>query len=67
MIVSLAVMTAIQTFPKWNVTSEIWARTIGTEIFWPWYTLIGLVVTLTAAGLVNLLVPEGLKRVTNRG
>jgi SSS family solute:Na+ symporter len=66
MIVSLAVMTAIQTFPKWHVTNEIWARTIGTEIFWPWYTLIGLLVTLTAAALINRLVPKGPDRVTNQ-
>jgi SSS family transporter len=67
MLVSLAVMTAIQTFPKWHVTSEIWARTIGTEIFWPWYTLIGLVVTLTAAALINRFLPKGPDRVTNQG
>jgi SSS family solute:Na+ symporter len=66
MFVSLAVMTAIQTFPKWHVTKEIWTRTIGTEIFWPWYTLIGLVVTLSTAAVINLLVAKDPDRVTNR-
>src|SRR2546421_9617829 len=35
MLVSLVVMTAIQTLPKFG---------IGMEIFWPWYTLIGVLV-----------------------
>jgi SSS family solute:Na+ symporter len=57
MMVSLAVMTAIQVFPAWSVTREFWTRTIGTEIFWPWYTSIGLFVTLTTALLVQRLLP----------
>jgi SSS family transporter len=56
MTVSLAVMTAIQIFPNWSFTKEFWARTIGTEIFWPWYTLIGFLVTLSTAWLTNRLV-----------
>jgi Na+/proline symporter len=66
MTASLAVMTAIQTFPKWHVTSEIWARTIGTEIFWPWYTLIGLLVTSTVASLIDWLLAKRADRVTNQ-
>jgi len=58
MIISLAVMTAIQTFPNWSVTKQFWARTIGTEIYWPWYTLIGLSVTLSAAWLTNRFVQK---------
>src|SRR5439155_23605115 len=33
MLTSLGVMTAIQTLPKWEVTKELWARTVGPEIF----------------------------------
>jgi Na+/proline symporter len=44
MLVSLAMMTAIQTVP------------IGIQIYWPWYTLIGLLVTLSAAWLTNWFV-----------
>jgi SSS family solute:Na+ symporter len=58
MFVSLAVMTAIQTFPPWSVTSDVWARVIGTEIFWPWYTLIGFVVTLFTAWSTNWILKK---------
>jgi len=67
MLAALLVMTAVQIFPTWSVTKDFWARTIGTEIFWPWYTLIGLLVTLTAAALINRLVPKAPDSVTNRG
>jgi Na+(H+)/acetate symporter ActP len=58
MLVSLAAMTAVQTFPTWNLTKDFWARTIGTEIFWPWYTLIGLLVTFITAWLVQRIAPK---------
>jgi SSS family transporter len=58
MIASLAVMTAIQTFPTWSVTKDFWARAIGTEIFWPWYTLLGLLVTLSTAWVAQRILPE---------
>jgi hypothetical protein len=32
-------------------------RTVGTEILWPWYTLIGATVTLLTAWLVRKLLP----------
>jgi Na+/proline symporter len=51
MITSLAVMALIQAFPKLAWTREIWLRIFGTEIFWPWYTLIGATVTLITAWL----------------
>lgn len=66
MIVSLAVMTAIQTFPTWNVTKDFWAKSIGTEILWPWYTLIGLLVTLTTAWVAQRLLPGRPEGITNR-
>ncbi len=55
MLTSLGVMTAIQTLPKWELTKELWARTVGPEIFWPWYTLIGAVVTIGIAWLIARL------------
>jgi solute:Na+ symporter, SSS family len=58
MLVSLAVMTAIQIFPTWSVTKDAWARLIGTEIFWPWYTLIGFVVTLSTAWSANWILKK---------
>jgi Na+/proline symporter len=49
MLTSLATMTLIQVLPKWGATKDFWARWIGPEIFWPWYTLIGASVTVTVA------------------
>jgi SSS family transporter len=53
MVVSLGVMTAIQVLPTLPATKEFWMSHIGTEIFWPWYTLIGGVVTLSVAWLMR--------------
>jgi len=33
------------------------AGCLGTEIFWPWYTLIGVIITLLTAWLVRKLLP----------
>jgi SSS family transporter len=49
MLASLGFMTAVQVLPKWSVTKAFWMNTVGTEIFWPWYTLMGLSVTLAVA------------------
>jgi Na+(H+)/acetate symporter ActP len=55
MSVSLATMTTIQLLPKLDCTKAFWMRTVGTEIFWPWYTLIGATITLLTAWLVRSL------------
>jgi solute:Na+ symporter, SSS family len=49
MAVSLACMTAIRLLPRWGPTAGWWSRVVGTEIFWPWYTLIGTGITLLVA------------------
>jgi hypothetical protein len=49
MLVSLGVMTAIEVLPALSVTRPFWMAHVGTEIFWPWYTLIGAAVTLSVA------------------
>ncbi len=49
MLVSLACMTAIQVLPRLNWSKDFWMRTVGTEIFWPWYTLIGCVICVGTA------------------
>jgi SSS family transporter len=56
MLVSLAAMTVIEVLPNLPATRAIWIRTIGTEIFWPWYTLIGVTVTLGTAWAVGKLI-----------
>ena len=53
MMTSLVFMTAIQLLPTLKATTGWWNRTIGTEIFWPWYTLIGVVITLATAAIVE--------------
>jgi Na+/proline symporter len=53
MFVALAAMTAIQVLPTLAATRGFWMEHIGTEIFWPWYTLIGAVVTLATAFVVR--------------
>jgi SSS family solute:Na+ symporter len=35
-----------------------WLATFGGEVFWPWFTLIGTLVTLGVAGLVRAVAPE---------
>jgi SSS family transporter len=57
MVVSLATMTTIQLLPKLDCTKDLWMKTVGTEIFWPWYTLIGAAITLLTASLVRTLLP----------
>jgi solute:Na+ symporter, SSS family len=58
MLASLAVMTLIQVLPKLPLTHNRWINVIGTEIFWPWYTLIGGVVAIGVAGLLAWLRPR---------
>lgn len=56
--VSLLTLAAIQILPNWAVTKPFWKTWVGPEIFWPWYTLIGVVVTLTTSWLFRKLLPE---------
>jgi SSS family transporter len=51
MLSSLALMACIQFIPK-----DLWMRWIGTEIYWPWYTLIGGITTLAAARLAHFMI-----------
>jgi solute:Na+ symporter, SSS family len=68
MLVSLGVMTAIQVLPKMRWTGGLWMKTVGTEVFWPWYTLIGAVVTLMTAWLMCWwLTPAGVASKTGQG
>jgi len=46
MMAALLVMTVIEVFPKWSVTKDFWFKVVGTQIFWPWYTLIGVIIML---------------------
>jgi hypothetical protein len=46
-------MTLIQVLPVLPATRPFWLRTVGTEIFWPWYTLIGAAITLVVTFLCD--------------
>jgi Na+/proline symporter len=52
MVCSLLAMIAIQVLPRLTVTRELWRSVTGAEmpvIFWPWYTLIGTLITIGVA------------------
>ncbi len=51
MLVALGFMMLV--VPKWEWTRDVWMRIVGTEIFWPWYTLMGATVTLAVAWAVR--------------
>ncbi len=52
MIASLLFMTCVQYLPKMPGVAEWWKQTIGVEVYWPWYTLIGALVTIGTARVV---------------
>ena len=54
----VATMTAIQVLPKMDATKDWWFSTFGTDIFWPWYALIGLIITLAVAWATNKIFPS---------
>ncbi len=62
MLASLAALTAIQALPKLSATRDWWMKTIGTEIFWPWYTLIGAAITVATAALLRKTLPPQMRQ-----
>ena len=58
MTASLVVMNLIYWPPNVAVTKDWWLRTFGAEVFWPWFTLIGTLVTLGVAWGVARMWPE---------
>ena len=64
MLVSLAVMAAIQFLPQSDSFKDFWKRTFRSdmmEIFWPWYTLIGVIVTLGTAWVLRAISADAKK------
>jgi solute:Na+ symporter, SSS family len=51
MLASVVTMNLIHWPAALPATREAWLRLIGGEVFWPWYTLIGTLVTLGVAAL----------------
>jgi SSS family transporter len=58
MTASLVVMNLIYWPANAPATKDWWMRTFGGEVFWPWFTLIGTLVTLSVAWLVKAVWPE---------
>jgi len=53
MMAALGCMTLIQLAPMWEVTNAWLKEWLGGPIFWPWYTLIGLLVAVGTTLLVR--------------
>jgi SSS family transporter len=64
MITSVVIMNLIYWPPNIPALRPWWNATFGGEVFWPWFTLIGTVVTLGVAALVGAVRPEEEKRAT---
>ncbi len=62
MTASLVLMNLIYWPANVAATKEWWLRTFGAEVFWPWFTLIGTLVTLGAAWGVARVWPERVGR-----
>jgi SSS family transporter len=58
MTASLVVMNLIYWPANVAATKGWWMATFGAEVFWPWFTLIGTVVTLGVAWGVRTIWPE---------
>ena len=58
MTASLVVMNLIYWPANVAATKGWWMATFGAEVFWPWFTLIGTVVTLFVAWGVRTIWPE---------
>jgi hypothetical protein len=58
MLASLAVMNVIYWPANVPALHDWWHRTVGVEIFWPLFTLIGTLVTLATAAITRGLWPE---------
>lgn len=58
MLASFAVMNLLYWPPKVASIKPWWDATFGGEVFWPWFTLIGTVVTLGIAWVSSKVWPE---------
>mgnify|MGYP003344188541 CR=1 FL=1 len=58
MFASLLVMNVIYWPANIPALREGWLRVFGGEVFWPWFTLIGTLVTLGTAWVVARVWPE---------
>ncbi len=55
---ALLVMNALYWPPRLEATKAWYAATLGEKVFWPWFTLIGAVVTLGGAWIASLFLQK---------
>jgi SSS family transporter len=55
MLTSVVVMNVLYWPPNIPALRDGWLRTFGGEVFWPWFTLIGTVVTIAVAWVTSKL------------
>jgi SSS family transporter len=55
MVSSVLAMNLIYWPPKVEVMSVWWIRTFGGELYWPWFTLVGTLITVVVAWVTRLL------------
>lgn len=58
MLTSVTVMNLLYWPPNLPAVRGWWLETFGGEVFWPWFTLIGTLVTLGVAAAVARFAPE---------
>lgn len=58
MVVSVLTMNLIYWPPKLDGVNDWWMRTFGGELFWPWFTLVGTLITLVVAWIMRSLWPQ---------
>jgi len=55
---ALIVMNALYWPPRLEATKAWYKATLGDGVYWPWFTLIGAVVTLGGAWIASLFLPK---------
>jgi SSS family solute:Na+ symporter len=58
MLAAVTVMNLLYWPPRLPATKEWWQRTFHGDVFWPWFTLIGVAVALTTAFVTAGLFPS---------
>jgi SSS family solute:Na+ symporter len=58
MLASLVFMIGVQTLQRVDWSKPAWMRIVKSEIYWPWYTLIGTIVTLAVALTVRSVLTD---------
>jgi SSS family transporter len=52
---SVVAMNLVYWPPKFESVNAWWAATFGGELYWPWFTLLGTVITISVASGVRML------------